>query len=458
MKSLKTLTTLAGTAAIAWTAWTYSAPVAAQTATATPPAVQSAAAVDPALYSGMQWRSLGPARGGRSIAVGGSEARPNEYWFGATGGGAWKTTDGGSNWAPMTDGKISTSSVGSLAVCQSNPDVVYIGGGETQFRGNIIQGDGIYKTTDGGKTWTHLPQLRESQAIARIRLHPSNCDIVYAAVFGQVYNDHPERGIFKSTDGGQTFKKTLYRDEKTPAVDLSIDAKNPNVIYAGLWEANRSPWGMSSGGPGSGLFKSTDGGDNWTEITKAPGLPAGLWGKVGVSVSPVDGNRVYAIIENEKGGLYVSDDAGASWKLINENRNLRQRAFYYTRVLADTEGQGHRLRPQRAVPQVHRRREDHHDHPRAARRQSRSVDLGHGQPAHGAVERRRRQRDRQRRPDLDLAGLPDRAVLQRVHDEARAVSRVRRAAGQLHGLRRQPGQPGSRGGQSPADLLRGGWR
>ena len=189
MNSLKTLTTLAGTAAIALTAWTYSAPIAAQTATA--PAVQSAPTVDPALYGGMRWRSLGPARGGRSLTVGGSEQRPNEYWFGATGGGVWKTTDGGNNWEPMTDGKITTSSIGSLAVCQSNPDVVYIGGGETQFRGNIIQGDGIYKTADGGKSWTHLPQLRDSQAIARIRVHPSNCDIVYAAVFGQVYNDHP---------------------------------------------------------------------------------------------------------------------------------------------------------------------------------------------------------------------------------------------------------------------------
>ena len=217
MISFKQVTMLAGAAAVAFTAWTADVAVTAQ----------SGAAVDPSLYAGMRWRSVGPARGGRSIAVGGSDARPNEYWFGATGGGAWKTTDGGSNWEPMTDGKIATSSIGSLAVCQSNPDVVYIGGGETEFRGNIIQGDGIYKTTDGGKTWTHLPQLRDSQAIARLRLHPANCDVVFAAVFGQVYSDHPERGVFKSTDGGQTFKKTLYRDEKTPAIDLSIDPTEP---------------------------------------------------------------------------------------------------------------------------------------------------------------------------------------------------------------------------------------
>src|SRR5262245_45815539 len=181
---------------------------------------QQGSTVDPSLYGGMRWRNVGPARGGRSIAAEGSDKRPNEYWFGATGGGAWKTTDGGATWEPMTDGKITTSSIGSLAVCQTNPDIVYIGGGETQFRGNIIQGNGVYKTTDGGKTWTHLPQLRETQAIARLRLHPTNCEIVYAAVFGQVYNDHPERGIFKSTDGGQTWRKTLYRDPKTPGVDI----------------------------------------------------------------------------------------------------------------------------------------------------------------------------------------------------------------------------------------------
>ena len=293
------------------------------------------AEVDPVLYSGMQWRSVGPARGGRSIAVGGSDARPHEYWFGATGGGAWKTTDGGTTWAPMTDGKITMSTVGALGVCQTNPDVVYIGGGEVQFRGNIIQGDGVYRTTDGGTTWAGLG-LKDSQAVARLRVHPTQCDTVYAAVLGQTYNDHPERGVFKSSDGGATWKKTLFRDARSGAVDLSIDPKNPNVMFASLWESFRTPWSMSSGGPGSGLFKSTDAGDSWIEITRNPGLPAGLWGKVGVTVSPVDGNRVYALIENDaEGGLYQSDDAGATWTKVSDNRNIRQRAFYYTRLVAD---------------------------------------------------------------------------------------------------------------------------
>jgi photosystem II stability/assembly factor-like uncharacterized protein len=296
---------------------------------------QSGGAVDSALFSGLRWRSIGPARGGRSIAVSGSDARIHEYWFGATGGGAWKTTDGGVTWTPMTDGKITSSSIGAIGVCEANPDVVYIGGGEADIRGDIIMGDGAYKTTDAGRTWQSVG-LKDSQVIAKLRVHPSNCDTVLAAVMGHGFGPNDERGVYKTTDGGNAWRRTLFRDNKTGAVELVYDPKNANVVFTALWESQRMPWGMSSGGPGSGLFKSTDGGDTWSEITKNPGLPSGLWGKVGLSVSGADGSRVYALIEHEPdGGLYLSDDAGATWKQVNDSRNIRQRAFYYTRVHAD---------------------------------------------------------------------------------------------------------------------------
>ena len=293
------------------------------------------ARVDSTLFRGMEWRTIGPNRGGRSIAVAGSASRPLEYYFGATGGGLWKTTDGGVSWRPVTDGQIRSSSVGAVAVAESNPDVVYIGMGETEFRGNIMQGDGVYRSADAGKTWTHLG-LEQTQAIARIRIDPRNPDIVYVAAFGHPYGRNPERGVFKSTDGGKTWRKVLYRDDKTAAVDISLDPSNPNVLYAALWEAYRTPWSMSSGGPGSGLFKSTDAGETWTEITRNPGLPKTVIGKIGVSVSPVDPTRVFAIVEAANGGVFRSDDAGATWKLVNDERKLRQRAFYYTHVIADT--------------------------------------------------------------------------------------------------------------------------
>jgi photosystem II stability/assembly factor-like uncharacterized protein len=296
---------------------------------------QASSTIDPALYGGMRWRNVGPSRGGRSIAVGGSDSRPNEYWFGAMGGGAWKTTDGGVTWNPMTDGQITASSIGAIGVCQANPDVVYIGGGESHIRGDIIMGDGAYKTVDAGKTWAAIG-LKDSQVIAKLRVHPTNCDTVLAAVMGHGFGPSAERGVYKTIDGGKTWRRTLFRDNKTGAVELVLDPKNPSVVYTSLWESQRYPWAMSSGGPGSGLYKSTDGGESWTEITRNSGLPTGLWGKVGISVSGADSNRVYALIENEPGGgLFVSDDAGASWKLMNDNRNIRQRAFYYTRVFAD---------------------------------------------------------------------------------------------------------------------------
>ncbi len=291
-------------------------------------------AIEPALLSAYKWRGIGPNRGGRSIAASGVKGRPLDAYFGATGGGLWKTVDGGTTWAPVTDGQINSSSVGAVAVSDSNPDVLYIGMGEACIRGNIMPGDGVYKSNDAGKTWSHIG-FRESDAIARIRTHPTNHDIVFVASFGRYGVPSQERGLFKSVDGGKTWKKVLYRDDKTGAVDIVIDRRNPSVVYAALWEAYRVEYQMSSGGPGSGLFKSTDGGDTWTEITRAKGLPAGVIGRIGIAVSGADSNRVYALIENENGGLYSSDDAGASWTLVNAARSFRQRAFYYTHVAAD---------------------------------------------------------------------------------------------------------------------------
>jgi photosystem II stability/assembly factor-like uncharacterized protein len=299
------------------------------------PALRAQSAVpDTAFFRSMQWRTIGPNRGGRSLTISGSPSRPHEYYFGATGGGLWKTTDGGLTWGPVTDRQIRTSSVGAVAVAESNPDVVYLGMGETQLRGNIMQGDGVYKSGDAGKTWRHLG-LGQSQAIARIRVDPTNPDLVYVAALGKPYAPGVERGVFRSRDGGVTWTRVLFRNDSTGAVDLAIDRTNPTVLYAALWQVYRTPWKLWSGGPGSGLFKSTDGGDTWTELTRNPGLPKGVVGKIGVAVSPADPSRVYAIVEADDGGVFRSDDGGHTWTLMNGERKLRQRAFYYTRIVTD---------------------------------------------------------------------------------------------------------------------------
>lgn len=292
------------------------------------------AVLDSVFRAGYRWRNIGPDRGGRSIAVSGVKGRPAEAYFGATGGGLWKTTDGGENWKAVTDGQITSASIGAVAVSESNPDIVFIGTGETCIRGNIMPGDGVYRSRDGGKTWTHVG-FKESHGISKIRIHPTNPDIIYVASFGKYSVPSQERGVFKSTDGGTTWKRVLFRDDKTGAIDISIDRNHPNVLYASLWEAYRKEYQMSSGGPGSGLFKSTDGGETWTEITRNTGMPSGMIGRIGVAVSGANSNRVYALVENEKGGLFKSDDAGATWALVNDNRSIRQRAFYYTHVFAD---------------------------------------------------------------------------------------------------------------------------
>ncbi len=282
----------------------------------------------------MKWRNIGPNRGGRSLGIAGSSRRKMEYYFGAVGGGLWKTTDGGFTWKPVTDGQIASSSVGAVAVSESNPDIVYIGTGETEFRGNILQGDGVYKSIDGGKTWKNCG-LKNTQAISRVRIHPTNPDIVYVSALGHPYGPNEERGVFKTTDGGVTWKKILYKSDRAGAEDLVLDPTNPNTVYASIWQVYRTPYKMWGGGGACGLFKSTDGGNNWTELTTNPGMPKGPVGKIGVTVSPVNPKRVWAIVEANDGGLFRSDDAGATWKMVNNERKLRQRAFYYSRIVAD---------------------------------------------------------------------------------------------------------------------------
>lgn len=284
----------------------------------------------------LRWRNVGIARGGRSTASAGSDARPFEYYFGATGGGLWKTTDGGNNWRPVTDGQIGSASVGAVAICEADPDVVYIGTGETQLRGNIQQGDGAYRSTDGGVTWERIG-LEATQNISRIRIHPDDCGTAWVAAFGVHSAENPERGVFKTTDGGESWTHSLFKSPRAGATDLVLDPNNPDIIYATIWEAWRKSWGMSSGGPESGLWKSTDGGESWMEITSNLGLePAVPVGKIGVAVSGANSDRVWAMVEHEPmGGVYRSDDAGMTWERVNEDRRLRQRAFYYTRIYAD---------------------------------------------------------------------------------------------------------------------------
>jgi photosystem II stability/assembly factor-like uncharacterized protein len=282
-------------------------------------------------FSGMKFRNIGPFRGGRSLTVSGIEHNPNVYYFGGVGGGIWKTTDGAMTWSSVFD-KEGTSSIGSLAVSQSDPNIVYAGTGETAMRGNISHGDGIYKTIDGGKTWKNLG-LKDSRAIGKVIIHPTNPDIVFVAAFGHQYGPNTERGVFRTLDGGKSWTRVLYKDDKTGAVDISFDPHNPNILFATLWQAYRTPWSLESGGPGSGLYRSSDGGSTWKHLDEG-GLPKGPWGKAGVVVA-ANSERIYALIEAADGGLYRSDDGGEKWELVNSNRALWQRAWYYMHVVAD---------------------------------------------------------------------------------------------------------------------------
>lgn len=288
------------------------------------------------LYSSLEYRLIGPFRGGRSAAVTGVPSNPQLFYFGATGGGVWKTDNGGQSWENISDGYFG-GSIGAVEVAASDPNILFVGGGEKTLRGNVSSGYGIWKSVDAGKTWT-FSGLPESRHVPRIRIHPTNPDVVYAGVLGNIYKPTEERGLYKSTDGGQNWEKILFVNDMAGVVDLILDPLNPRVIYASTWRAQRTPYSFSSGGEGSALWKSTDNGTTWTEISASKGFPEGTLGIIGVTVSPVKRDRVWAIVEHQdKGGLYRSDDGGESWTYINSDRSLRQRAWYYTRVYADTQ-------------------------------------------------------------------------------------------------------------------------
>jgi len=290
--------------------------------------------IDPSLLNSLEWRLIGPFRGGRVVAVAGDPVHNLVFYFGSTGGGVWKTTDGGLIWQNVSDGFFKRASVGAIAVSDSDPNVVYVGMGETTIRGNVSHGDGVYKSTDGGRTWTHLG-LENTRNIAKVRIHPQNPDLVYVAALGHAHGPNPERGLYRSLDGGKTWQQILFQSDKSGAIDLALDPNNSRILYVSFWEAQRKPYTLIGGGEGCGIFKSIDGGDTWTEITRKPGLPKGMLGKIGLAVSPARENRVWAVIDAEDGAIFRSDDGGENWERLSEDRNLRARPWYYQHIYAD---------------------------------------------------------------------------------------------------------------------------
>ncbi|MEI6244853.1 MAG: hypothetical protein WCQ64_07375, partial [Acidobacteriota bacterium] len=282
------------------------------------------------LFAGLTWRQVGPFRGGRVAAVTGVPSEPETYYLGAALGGVWKTTDGGHEWKPMFDAQH-IGSIGAIAVSASDPNVVYAGTGESAPREDVSIGDGVYKSTDAGRTWKNVG-LPDSQHIARIVIDPKDPNTVLVAALGHVYGPNEERGVFRTTDGGTTWQKVLYKDARTGAIELAADPDNPKTIFAAMWEMQRTPWSMSSGGPGSGLYKSTDGGVTWAPVS-GHGLPETVLGKIGVAVAAgTGGTRVYALVEAEAGGVFRSDDGGATWRLVNPEHLLWSRAWYFTKI------------------------------------------------------------------------------------------------------------------------------
>jgi photosystem II stability/assembly factor-like uncharacterized protein len=297
------------------------------------PAATPKPAVDPLLFAGLKWREVGPFRGGRVAAVTGIPGDRYTYYFGGTGGGVWKTIDAGRTWKNVSDGFFG-GSIGAVAVSEWDPNVVYAGGGEVTVRGNVSHGDGLWKSTDAGRTWK-LSGLTDGRQIVRIRIHPKNPDLVYAAVLGHVFGPNETRGVYRSADGGSHWERVLFVSDRVGAVDLTMDPTNPRILYASMWNFKRTPYSLESGGPGSGIWKTTDGGDHWSELTHNPGLPKGTIGINGVAVSPTDPDNLYAVVEAAEGGMFRSRDAGKTWTKTSDDRELRQRAWYYSHVYAD---------------------------------------------------------------------------------------------------------------------------
>jgi photosystem II stability/assembly factor-like uncharacterized protein len=300
-------------------------------------ALPAAAAAQSAPLSALRWRSVGPYIGGRVVAVTGVRGNPNLFYMGAVDGGVWKSTDYGLRWTNITDSTLpgSSTSIGAIAVAPANPNVIYVGTGESDIRGDVITGDGVFRSADGGKTWARAG-LEDTHTISNLIVDPANPDVVYASSLGHVFKPGADRGVFKTTDGGHTWQKILFVGDSTGCVNLVMDAADPNVLYAAMWQAYRTPWNLSSGGPGSGLYKTIDGGAHWTDLSHNPGLPSGqLLGKIGVAVAPSAANVVYAAIQAHDGGVFRSDDGGATWRRVNDEWKLRQRAFYYMAIFVD---------------------------------------------------------------------------------------------------------------------------
>ncbi len=288
------------------------------------------------LISQLKWRCVGPYIGGRVVTVTGVPGNRNLFYAGAVGGGVWRSTDAGIEWENITDGKLSgpSSSIGAIAVAPSDPNTIYIGTGEPDIRGDVIPGDGLFKSTDAGKSWQFIG-LRDAHSIAAIVVDPKDPNVLYVASMGHVFAPDPNRGIFKSSDGGKTWQNILFVDNNTGAICLVMDSNQPQVMYTAMWQAQRMPWGLSSGGPGSGIYKTTDAGAHWTNISRNPGLPQGVLGRMGLSIAASKPDTLYAIIQAKEGGVFRSDDAGATWKRTNDEMKLRQRAFYYMTIYAD---------------------------------------------------------------------------------------------------------------------------